>query len=226
MIIRKCSWLLLLLLAIPAAAQQESGSVLAQETAPTPGPMHRQDGPMSKEKVLIRMRHPDVMGMRAEMGQWWKNSEIAKKLQLTDTQISKLDTTFLDHKLKLIDDGAAMQKEDLKLQALLDEDSPDEAQVRTQVDKELAAKGALEREYTMMNLDLRKVLSVAQWHQLKAIRQEREPGGNVFYFRKFRTGGMGGRMMSHGPMMMPTPPDPPDPPDPPGPGSAVPDDMN
>jgi hypothetical protein len=217
--IKTCSWLVMLLLALPALGQ-DSGPVVVQKRVRTGGPMS------PGAKVIMRMHGPDdMMTMRAEMGQWWKNSDIAKKLQLSDAQISKLDSTFLDHKLKLIDDGAEMQKEDLRLQALLDQDSPDEVQVKAQVDKELAAKGALEREYTMMNLDLRKVLSVAQWHQLKAIRQEREPGKDVFFFRKFSTGGgmeEGGMMGGpDGPMALPAPPPPPA-----EPGGPAPDDMN
>jgi Spy/CpxP family protein refolding chaperone len=43
---------------------------------------------------------------RGELGKWWQNSEIAKKLQLNDGQISQLDQIFYEHKLKLIDYGA------------------------------------------------------------------------------------------------------------------------
>ena len=105
-----------------------------------------------------------------ELGKWWQNSDIAKKLQLGDGQIAQLDQTFYDHKLKLIDYGAEMEKQDLKLQALLDADVPDEGQVEAQVDQVLSARGKLEREFTMMNLDLRKVLSLDQWRQFKPVR--------------------------------------------------------
>ena len=107
---------------------------------------------------------------RGELGKWWQNSDVAKKLQLSDGQISQLDQTFYDHKLKLIDYGADMEKQDLKLQTLLDADVPNEGQVEAQVDQVLGARGKLEREFTMMNLDLRKVLSLDQWRQLKSIR--------------------------------------------------------
>ena len=50
----------------------------------------------------------------------------------------------------------------------------------SQVDQVLAARGKLEREYTMMNLDLRKVLSVEQWRQLKAIREQHGPPHRPF----------------------------------------------
>ena len=69
------------------------------------------------------------MMMRREMGKWWQNPDIVSKLQLTDAQVTQLNQVFYDHKLKLIDYGAEMEKQDLKLQTLLDADQPDEAQV-------------------------------------------------------------------------------------------------
>src|SRR5437879_10879075 len=121
---------------------------------------------------------------RGELGKWWQNSEMVKKLQLNDGQISQLDQIFYDHKVKLIDYGAEMEKQDLKLQTLLDADVPNEGQVEAQVDQVLAARGKLEREYTMMNLDLRKVLALDQWRQLKSIRGQDVGFGDKIFFRK------------------------------------------
>ena len=119
-----------------------------------------------------------------ELGKWWQNSEIAKKLQLSDDQIGQLDQTFYDHKVKLIDYSAEMEKQDLKLQTLLDADVPNEGQVEAQVDQVLAARGKLEREFTLMNLDLRKVLALDQWRQLKSIRGQDVGFGDKIFFRK------------------------------------------
>ncbi|MGH9529569.1 MAG: hypothetical protein ACRD2S_06570 [Terriglobales bacterium] len=130
-----------------------------------------------------------MITIRREMGEWWKDSEVAKKLQLTDDEVSRLNKIFYDHRLKLIDYGAEREKADLKLQSLLDQDAPNEDQVGMQVDQELAARGKLEREYTMMNLDLRKVLTLDQWKKLKAIRDEHGPDrGNVFFQRRIGPG--------------------------------------
>jgi Spy/CpxP family protein refolding chaperone len=141
-----------------------------------------------------------------EMGKWWQDSEVVKKLQLSDKQVSQLDQIFYQHRLKLIDDTAAMEKEDLKLQNLLDADTPDEGQVNSQVDQVLSARGEVEREYTAMNLDTRKVLSVQQWRQLKSIRGDLNMPGNKVFIQKVVPGG-------------PLPPPPPDelPPLPPAP---------
>ena len=142
----------------------------AQGTSPTPEPPHATRG----NRVFIQ---------RPMMGKWWENSETAKKLQLTDNQISQLDQIFYEHKMKLIDYGADMEKQDLKLQNLLDADIPDEGQINAQVDQTLSARGKLEREFTTMNLNLRRVLSPEQWRQLKAIRGT-GPGDHFMYFQK------------------------------------------
>jgi hypothetical protein len=68
---------------------------------------------------------------------------------------------------------------------MLDADQPDEGQVNSQVDQVLAARGKLEREFTAMNLDLRKQLSLEQWRQLKTMRGgEAMPGDNMFFFKQ------------------------------------------
>jgi Spy/CpxP family protein refolding chaperone len=142
---------------------------------------------------------------RGELGKWWQNSEIAKKLQLNDGQISQLDQIFYEHKVKLIDDGAEMEKQDLKLQTLLDADVPNDGQVEAQMDQVLAARGKLEREFTLMNLDLRKVLSLDQWRQLKSIRGEGGAFGDRIFYRKALPPGAGAEMPPLPPLPPPVP---------------------
>ncbi len=142
----------------------------AQNTAPAP-PMMAGPG----KRVFV---------YHNELGKWWQNADIVKKLQLTDAQVSQLDQIFVDHRLRLIDYGADMEKQDLKLQTLLDADVPNEAQINSQVDQLLDARGKLEREFTSMNLDLRKVLSLPQWRQLKSIRGDAGGFGDKIFFRK------------------------------------------
>jgi len=178
----RCITLLLAVLAMSSGA-------LAQTPPPEPG------APRGTKRVEKRIIVRGGMGVGGEMGKWWRDPEISKKLQLADGQVAQLDQIFYDHRVKLIDHGAEMEKQDLKLQSLLDADQPDEGQIGSQVDLVLTARGKLEREYTFMNLDLRKVLSLDQWRQLKSIRGER--GDNVMYFQK-RIGGPGADAL-HGP---------------------------
>jgi Spy/CpxP family protein refolding chaperone len=170
-----------------------AGALQAQETAQAGG---------SVAVHTDRGIGPHVM-IRHEMGKWWQNADVVSKLGLSDSQVSQLNQVFYNHKMKLIDYGAAMEKQDLKLQTMLDADQPDEGQVNAQVDQVLAARGKLEREFTTMNLDLRKQLSVEQWRQLKTIRGA-EPGMGDHFFMHFQQ-----KVGPGGPESMPLPPPPP-----------------
>lgn len=173
-------------------------AVYAQTPPSPPSPTSPSDRPHLERGNRVFIRTTTGPG---PIGKWWQNSETAKKLQLSDNQIAQLDQVFFEHKMKLIDYGADMEKQELKLQNLLDADVPDEGQINAQVDQTLAARGKLEREYTTMNLDLRRVLSPEQWRQLKAIRGP-GPGDHFMYFqKKIESGGHTSK-----PVVMPFPP--------------------
>jgi len=122
---------------------------------------------------------------KREMGKWWQNPDVVSKLALSDAQVTQLNQVFYNHKLKLIDYGADMEKQDLKLQTMLDADQPDEPQVNSQVDQVLSARGKLERQFTAMNLHFRKQLTLEQWRQLKTIRGgDAMPGDHMFFFKQ------------------------------------------
>jgi hypothetical protein len=76
--------------------------------------------------------------------------------------------------MKLIDLHAELERQEARLQPLLEADQPDEAKVGAQIDLVLAARGRLEKANAMMMLSIRKVLSTEQWRKLEAIKQERE----------------------------------------------------
>ena len=162
----------IILTTVAAVAQDFGPLVLMQD----PGPMGMGPGGPG----------PHGMGMgphHGPFGAWWKNSEVVKELQLTDDQVKQIGQTFLDYRLKLIDLRADLERQETKLQPLLEADQPNEPQVSSQVDAVVAARGKLEKTNTMMMLAIRRVLSVDQWKKLKAI-QHRRGEGNVFYRRK------------------------------------------
>jgi len=163
--------------------------VIALGTLAVAGACWAQETGTATGGVVSGPRHPgkgqhNIMFKR-EMGKWWQNPDVVSKLALSDAQVTQLNQVFYNHKLKLIDYGADMEKQDLKLQTMLDADQPDEPQVNLQVDQVLSARGKLEREFTAMNLDLRKQLSLEQWRQLKTIRGgDAMPGDHMFFFKQ------------------------------------------
>lgn len=174
---------------------------VAQERAPmarkTIGPDHEMGN------MEFRRMGPGMPGM----GAWWKNSEIAKELNLTDVQQKQLEKTFLDQRMKLIDLNADLERQELKLEPLINGDTIDESAVSQQLDQVVAARGRLEKSNAMMHVSMRKVLTQEQWKKLQGMHKMRmrDPGwpGGERMFKRRMPGPPDG---PEGPMKTPAPP--------------------
>ena len=145
---------------------------IAQAPAPTPG----QHVPATKMRVPGSPGETPVLGARPDLGKWWKNSDIAKEIGLSEQQVTQIEQTFFDHRLKLIDLQADVQRNEARLQPLVESDQLDEAKISAQMDQLLAARSRLEKANMMMMISIRKVLSVDQWKKLEEIREDRQRG--------------------------------------------------
>ena len=154
--------LLLTALFVPVLAVAQMPPVAPGQTpmpapAPPPHGFPRQPGPPG----------PDL-------GKWWKNSEVVRELGLSEAQVGQIEQTFFEQRLKLIDLKADLEKQETRLQPLIEADQPDEAKVSAQIDQVLAARGRLEKANAMMMFSIRRVLTVDQWKKLQEIQQRRE----------------------------------------------------
>ncbi|HYY68459.1 MAG TPA: hypothetical protein VE734_01900, partial [Terriglobales bacterium] len=87
-----------------------------------------------------------------------------------------------------IDLHADVERQETKLQPLIEADQPNEQQVGSQVDAVVAAHGRLQKTNTMMMLAIRRVLSVEQWKKLQSI-EHRRGGRDVFFYHRMGLGG-------------------------------------
>jgi Spy/CpxP family protein refolding chaperone len=163
---------MLMLLAWPVQAQDDPpdppapGAVSAAPAGPPAAP-----GDFRGPRGMRRMG-PGRMsgGVGMGFGAWWKNSETVAKLQLTDDQVKKIEQAFYNHRLKLVDLRADLEKQELQLRPLLDADHPDEPKVAAQIDQITMARGRLEKERAMMMLGIRRVLTLEQWKKLQTLK--------------------------------------------------------
>ena len=117
--------------------------------------------------------------MQGGMGRWWKNPQMVEKLGLTADQQKKMDDIFQQHRLKLIDVTAAVEREEVILEPMMAADQPDEAKIVAQIDKVAQARAELEKANARMLLGIRRILTPDQWKKLQAEepRAGRGPGG-------------------------------------------------
>ena len=115
----------------------------------------------------------EALGPRGAHGRWWNDPALVEKLKLTDEQRKSMDAILLEHREKLIDMRAAVEKGELELEPLMRDDQPNEAKILAQIDKVAQARAELEKANARFLLAIRSKLSPEQWKQLQADRAER-----------------------------------------------------
>lgn len=167
--------LLILIFATAFTAAQTTN----QPTAPTQGP------PQPRHHMMDMGPGGPMMGIP---GDWWRNSEIAQSLNLTDQQKQQLGQIFSSHRANLITLRGNVEIEQGKLLDLLDQDQPQQDQVLAEVTQLQGARNALEKEFTLMALGFRGALTPDQWKKLRSSAKEHMmrfghhpggPGGNT-----------------------------------------------
>lgn len=168
---------------------------------------------------LAGHRPPFEQAFRFHGGRFWDNPRIATALKITPDQQKAMDDILFQHREKLIDLQANLKKAELDMEPLMNADEPNQSAIEEQIDKVVAARGALERANANFLLDIRMKLTPDQWKQIKNFRAE---GGMRGMHREFGPGGPGARMRMRGPGGGPGEPSPQNVPAPP-PASSSPD---
>jgi len=133
-----------------------------------------------------------ALGPGGNHGRWWNNPKIAEKLKLTDDQRKAMDGILLEHREKLIDLRASVEKAELVLEPLISADQPDEGKILSQIDKVAQARAELEKANARFLLAIRSKLTPEQWKLLQAERASHEQHGDWEHGRP--EGGPGNRL--------------------------------
>ena len=107
-------------------------------------------------------------------GRWWKDAEVVKTVGLSDAQVQKIEQVFQESRMKLVDIHANLQKEEIKLEPLLEADNPEENAVLSAIDRITTARASLEKANAQMAFAIRRVLTPEQWKKLRSLRPGRD----------------------------------------------------
>jgi len=127
-----------------------------------------------------------ALGSMGDHGRWWNNPKTIDRLKLTDTQRKSMDDTLQQHREGLVDLHGTLEKAELELEPMMQQDQPNESQILAQIDKIAQARAELEKANARFLLAIRGKLTTDQWKQLQADRAARPhpdwnkggPGGN------------------------------------------------
>ena len=146
-----------------------AGIAFAQAPAPGPGPGGPGPGFGDHRPPFER-----AMAGQGEHGRWWNNPKVAEKLKLTDAQRKAMDDTLQQHRETLVDLRGSLEKYELELEPMMQQDQPNESQILAQIDKVAQARAELEKANARFLLAIRGKLTPEQWKTMQADRAERE----------------------------------------------------
>ena len=147
-------------LGVAIASVAMAGSALAQ-------------GPMGGGAGMGMGHRPPMeraFGAQGDHGRWWNNPRVVEQLKLTDDQRKAMDGILLEHREKLIDLRASLQKAELELEPLVKDDQPNEGKILSQIDKVAQARAELEKANARFLLAIRGKLTPEQWKLVQAFR--------------------------------------------------------
>lgn len=116
-----------------------------------------------------------MMGLGLQ-GKWWDRPMLVRRMGITPEQQAKMDAILQQHRLRLVDLRANLQKAEIVLEPMVNSDQPDDSQILTQVKNVAEARAQLEVANARLLLDIRHELTPAQWQtmrQMIAMRRDR-----------------------------------------------------
>jgi Spy/CpxP family protein refolding chaperone len=102
-------------------------------------------------------------------GKWWRKPEIVNVLGLSAEQQEKLENVWRGASGDLIDARAEVEKQNIALRAELDRPQLDRRAVQAAASRLNIARGRLFERELMMLVDMRGVLTDAQWQRMRNV---------------------------------------------------------
>jgi Spy/CpxP family protein refolding chaperone len=100
---------------------------------------------------------------------WW-DSPVARDLNLTDAQTRQIRQTVREYRRRLVDARANVEKAEIDLEDVFNEEQVDQKRGQEAVERLAAARAELTKALSEMSLRLRGVVTLEQWNELQRRR--------------------------------------------------------
>ena len=118
--------------------------------------------------LLLVLATSAALAANLPPGKWWRRPEVIQALSLSSDQQEKLESVWRAASSDLIDARADVEKQNIALRAELDRPQLDRRALQAAAARLNAARGRLFERELMMLVDMRGVLSDAQWTRMRA----------------------------------------------------------
>lgn len=125
--------------------------------------------------VLFLLSLPLLAQMPRGFYPWW-DSPVARDLNLTEDQNHQIRGIVREYRTKLIDQRATLEKAEVELQDIFNDDNFDQKRGYDAIERLISARGDITRSLSQMSLRLRTILTTEQYHELMRRRPGIQPG--------------------------------------------------
>jgi Spy/CpxP family protein refolding chaperone len=109
----------------------------------------------------------------------WVNPEVAKQLNMSETQTQQMNQVNQDFRQRLFDVRAEVNKAEAAMDAVFNEDPVDPTKGSDAINRLAAARSELTRAVSQRDLKIRTILTMQQWQQLQQIQRGPWPGRGI-----------------------------------------------
>lgn len=114
-----------------------------------------------------------LLAKERNYGKWWQDNATAEQLQLTDKERKVLDDMYTESRLRLVDLRSAVEKERIELDRLLYSPDATSEQIAARYDNLLKARENLSKERFGVLIQMRDIIGIERFKQLKSMHRER-----------------------------------------------------
>jgi len=104
---------------------------------------------------------------------WWEMG-FTRDLNLNEQQQQQIREILRENRSKMIDLRAALEKAEGEVEDLFEDSTADQRRANEVVDRMVAARDNMTRHFTLMSLQMRRILTNEQWKDLQSRRSRFE----------------------------------------------------
>lgn len=108
----------------------------------------------------------EVQGQDIPPGKWWRDPRMIRSLELTPSQISRLEQAYANSRHQLVRKKSRVESEQFQLQNLFDQQALDEKAVKTQHFNVEKAREDLSSERLDYIMEVRKIIGHDKYNRL------------------------------------------------------------
>lgn len=124
-----------------------------------------------------------LMAQEMMHGKWWQNKTMTDQLELSDSERKLLDDKYIESRRRMIDLKNEVERERFELDVLLGKEDANKEQISERYESLEKARAKLSKERFGLLIEIRDVIGVERFQELKSMHRDRKRDKGRGYIR-------------------------------------------